>query len=67
MSVNQRPQVAYGLSQPEFATPPMPIVTLRDPLDSDFAEIGKLWINTATNGAWLLTSVVANVATWTAL
>jgi hypothetical protein len=67
MSVNQRPQVAYGLSQPDFATSPMPISADRNPLTSDFAAIGTLWINMATNNVWVLTSVVANTATWTAI
>jgi hypothetical protein len=61
---NQRPKVAYGLSQPNFAVGPIPIQSIRDPRTSDFAEIGSVWINSATNNAWMLTSVVNNIAVW---
>jgi hypothetical protein len=64
MSINQRPKTAYGLSQPNFATSPMPIVTTRAPLSSDMSEIGTIWVNTATNNIWALTSVVNNIASW---
>ena len=62
---NQRPQVAYGLSQPNFAVSPQPITATRVPTATDFAVLGTIWINTATNVAWILTSVVNNAATWT--
>jgi len=65
MASNQRAKVAYGLSQPYFAVGPIPVETQRDPVYSDYADIGALWVNTATNTAWILTSVVANAATWT--
>jgi hypothetical protein len=65
MSVNQRPQVAYGLSQPDFATPPQPIISTRVPAAADFAQLGTIWIDTATNAVYILTNVIANVATWT--
>ena len=64
MSVNQRPQVAYGLSQPEFAAVPQPIIAVRAPLTSDFAAVGTMWIDTVTNAAYVLTSVTANSAHW---
>jgi hypothetical protein len=67
MSVNQRPKVAYGLSQPNFAASPLPILSTRNPLTSDFAEIGTTWINESANGAWILTSVTNNNASWFAL
>jgi hypothetical protein len=65
MSVNQRPQVAYGLSQPDFATVSKPISSTRIPTATDFAAIGTIWINTATNAVYILTNVAANSATWT--
>lgn len=65
MSTVQRPKVAYGLSQPYFNASPMPIVVARDPLATDYAEVGTEWINSATNQVWILTSVANNVAVWT--
>ena len=65
MASNQRPKVAYGLSQPNFGVGPIPVTTLRDPLITDFAEIGTLWINKASDKVWVLTSIVLNQAVWT--
>jgi hypothetical protein len=64
MSTNQRPKVAYGLSQPYFNASALPIITTRDPLTTDFAEVGTIWINQTTPKAWLLAKVVANQAIW---
>jgi len=64
MSLNQRPKVAYGLSQPDFAVGPIPIVTTRPPTTADFAEIGTLWVNTATAEIWALVSIISNIAGW---
>jgi hypothetical protein len=64
MSVNQRPKVAYSLSQPYFNASPLPIITTRDPFVSDFAEIGTIWINQTTPTAWLLAEIVLNQAVW---
>ncbi len=64
MSTNQRPKVAYGLSQPYFNTTQLPIIVTRDPLVTDFAEVGTIWINQTTPKAWLLAKVVANQAIW---
>lgn len=66
MSVQQFNQVAYGLTQaliPEF---PAPIISTRTPGTGDKAQLGTLWVNTATNAAYFLTSIVNNSATWTA-
>ena len=64
MSTISRPQVAYGLSQATFPVGTPPMINIRVPAVTDYAPLGTLWINTATNAAWILTSVVANVATW---
>ena len=64
MSV-QRAKVSYGLSQPYFNASAQPIVSVRDPLASDFAEIGTEWINGTTNQVWVITSVLNNQAVWT--
>jgi hypothetical protein len=67
MAINIRPKVAYGLSEPNFAVGPFPIISVRDPFVTDFAEIGTLWINSLTNTVWALTAVVANQAAWVEL
>jgi hypothetical protein len=64
MSTLVRPQTAYGISQPTFGVAPAPIMSTRAPAVTDYSTLGTLWVNTATNVAWILTSVVANVATW---
>lgn len=66
MSTNQRRKVAYGLSQPYFNTPQLPIVAMRSPLVTDYAEVGTLWIDesTAPHGVWILTDVANNAAQW---
>lgn len=65
MSTNVRSKVAYGLSQPYFNAAQQPILSGRDPIVTDFAEIGTTWINYLTNQVWVLTSVILNQAIWT--
>src|SRR5580698_5778976 len=57
-------KVAYGLSDPLIDVSQGPVVAKRDPNPTDRAQIGTEWINTATNNAFFLTSVVDNMATW---
>lgn len=64
MSINQRPKVSYGLSQPYFNASALPIITNRDPFATDFAEVGTIWINQTAFKAWLLAKVEANQAIW---
>jgi hypothetical protein len=67
---NNRP--VYGIGQPLRNLFPAPITAKRAPLatDKNF-PIGQVWIEsvdtngTAVNGAWILTSVISNSATWT--
>lgn len=64
MSVAQYQQVSYGLTQALIPEAPVSIVSKRDPTANDKAQIGTQWINTLTNSYFVLTSIVANVATW---
>jgi hypothetical protein len=64
MSVNNRTNVSYGLSQALIDVSPAPIVSLRDPKTTDSAALGQMWINRTTGIAFILTSIVANVYTW---
>lgn len=65
MAVNNiRQQQAYGLSQPTINVPYAPIVSRRAPTASDKAAIGSTWIDVPNNDSYVLTSIVANSATW---
>lgn len=67
MSVTQRQNDAYGLSQPIIKVSPAPIVSRRSPSVSDFAAPGTIWTNILTNQVYILASIVANAATWVAV
>jgi hypothetical protein len=67
MSVSQNPNVAYCLNQPYARIFPSPIVSKRAPLTTDKAQIGTVWVQSSANSAWILTSIVANSATWEAV
>lgn len=67
MSVSQNPNVAYCLNQPYARIFPSPIVVKRAPLTTDKAQIGTIWVQSSANSAWILTSIVANSATWEAI
>lgn len=64
MSVRQRQNVAYGLSQPLIPEAPAPIAAHRNPTTTDYAAIGTIWSNTLTSTVFILASIIANVATW---
>ncbi len=53
---------AYGLQNPLQSLSPQPIIAQRNPLASDKAEFGTIWINTASNAYYILTSA----GTWAA-
>lgn len=62
---------AYCRNQPELRLFPAPIIAKRAPTANDINfPIGQLWVepantaNVAINGAWILTSIIANVANW---
>lgn len=67
MSVSQNINVAYSFNQPLSAIFPNPIVSKRNPLTTDKAQIGTIWVNKSNNDAWVLTSVVSNSATWSSV
>lgn len=68
MSVSNKYQnVSYGLSQSLLGVPGFPIVSKRDPTASDMAPLGTLWVNKSANNLWIISSIVANVATWVEL
>lgn len=60
---NNRP--VYGIGQPLRNLFPSPIISTRAPLTTDrLYPLGQVWTNKSANTAYLLTSVVANIATW---
>ena len=61
---NIRNQSAYGVGQPLIGVPSAPITSDRNPTTSDKAQLGQLWINPTTNTAFILVSIVNNLATW---
>lgn len=72
-SGNSRLNLSYGLTQALIQDAPQPIVSKRAPTTSDSAQIGAIWVQsvntsgTAINSAWVLTSIISNSATWTAI
>ena len=58
-------QLAYGLTDSLITLAPTPIVGVRNPAGSDRAEIGTMWVNKANNTVYVITSIVADVSTWT--
>ena len=75
MAVNNKIQfVDYGLTQALTPIPGAPIVsprkkfqTGRNPTTSDFAQLGTIWVNSTANAAFILTSIVGNIANWSAV
>lgn len=67
MAVNNVQRSAYGFRQGLENIFPAPILANRAPTVNDKAPIGRLWIYPAGNDAWVLTSIVANVANWSNL
>lgn len=68
MSINI-PQIpiAYGLYNALQGIGPLPIIATRNPTTSDKAVLGTVWANKTLNTAYVLTSVVNNLATWTSV
>ena len=64
MSVNQRKNVSYGLSQALINDAPVPIASKRAPTSTDYAQIGTIWSDVVTSTIYILASIIANVATW---
>jgi hypothetical protein len=57
-------RTAYGLSDPLINVGQEPIISKRNPLATDRAQLGTEWVNTLTNNAFFITSVEDNIATW---
>lgn len=64
MSVQIPSNLVYGFNQALTEAFPPPIISLRNPTTSDKTQIGRGWINTSANDAFVLTSIVNNSATW---
>ncbi len=65
MAVNNlQRNVAYGLSQPLIVVGSEPIISQRAPGVNDKAPFGTIWIDQPNNDGYILTSIVANAATW---
>jgi hypothetical protein len=62
--INRRPSL-YGLNQPLTGLQQEPIVTNRDPLASDTAEVGAIWINTVSESYFILCSSANGTNAWT--
>lgn len=56
---------ASGLNNPLQDLAPMPIVAVVDPTTADKADLGTLWVNTATATIWACASLAGGVTTWT--
>ncbi len=56
---------SYGLDRALTDVFPRPVIAARAPTTGDKNHpIGREWVRTSTNQAWILTSVVAGSATW---
>lgn len=67
MAINRARQITgYGLSDALPNIFPSPVVSTRDPQAGDRAQLGTVWVNKSTNDFFVLTSVAANVSTWSA-
>lgn len=64
MSVRQLPQTAYGKSQALIGIAQDPIISDRDPTTSDKAQLATIWVNKVSSAAFILASIISNVATW---
>ena len=64
MSVRRSSNTGYGLSEALPDIPLMPIVSQRAPTTNDKAAVGTIWVFRPQNLAYVLTSVVNNIATW---
>lgn len=64
MAIKRSVENAYGLNSPLTSVFPEPIVSQRSPTAADSAPIGTLWVDKPNDDAYILTSVVANSATW---
>lgn len=68
-STNNSIQQGYGAQgSPIFNTFPSPIIAQRDPTTADLNyKVGRSWVNTVLDTAWMLGSKASGSATWIAL
>lgn len=64
MSFTTLPNNLYGFTSPLTPSAFAPIISLRIPKTTDYAPLGAIWVFTTLNKAFLLTSIVSNVASW---
>ena len=67
MSTQQPQNTSYGLSQAIIPNSPSPVVAKRNPLTSDFMQVGTVWCNITTNSVYILASITNNSANWVLL
>lgn len=60
-----RRQSIYGYPNPQAGLQQEPLVMQRDPLTSDAAEVGTIWVNTESHSYWILTSSEGGTNVWT--
>lgn len=56
---------SVGALQPFVQNNPTTIIAKRDPLGTDKAPIGQIWVNTASNTVFILTSILVGEFIWT--
>lgn len=67
MAVNRSGvNVGYGLTNALQDLAPQPIVSQRDPLPTDRAELGTIWVNPSDETYFVATAVANNQTTWQA-
>lgn len=64
MSFVQKKNNLYGFESPLTPSVDVPIISQRAPTTTDYASLGREWIDVPTNAVYFLTSIVSNVATW---
>src|SRR5271156_2028210 len=62
--VNRR-NTLYGYPNPQAGLQQEPIVQPRDPMASDTAELGTIWVNTVSQSYFILCSSIAGANVWT--
>ena len=55
---------SYGMGSPLQDMSPLPIIAVRAPTTSDFAELGTTWVDTPNDAVYVLTSITSNSANW---
>jgi len=58
-------KTGYGLGQALNDIPYGPIISTRAPAATDVCPLGTMWVTTATDAVYVLTSITAGAATWT--